>query len=107
MIHEEGVAALVDDDVDLWNPADLFMAFATRWQPYPASHIFEDLPTLRLEPSAPTLARSAKIVIDATRQWPEEGGPQTYPAYSRQVLEEHAPGIFDRVDAKWGKLIWK
>jgi 4-hydroxy-3-polyprenylbenzoate decarboxylase len=96
---------MVDDDVDLWNPADLFMAFATRWQPYPASHIFEDLPTLRLEPSAPVLARSAKIVIDATRQWPEEGGPQTYPAYSRQVLEKHAPDIFDQVDAKWGTVI--
>jgi 4-hydroxy-3-polyprenylbenzoate decarboxylase len=96
---------MVDDDVNLWNSSDLFMAFATRWQPYPASHIFEDLPTLRLEPSAPVLARSAKIVIDATRQWPEEGGPQTYPAYSRQVLEKHAPDIFDQVDAKWGTVI--
>jgi len=97
---------MVDDDVDLWNPEDLFMAFATRWQPYPASHIFADLPTLRLEPSAPLLARSAKIVIDATRQWPEEGGPQTYPAYSREVLEQYAPDIFDQVDAKWGADIW-
>jgi 4-hydroxy-3-polyprenylbenzoate decarboxylase len=95
------IVMMVDDDVDLWNPADLFMAFATRWQAYPASHIFEDEPTLRLEPSAPTLERSAKIVIDATRQWPEEGGPQTYPAYSRQLLAEHSPDIFDRVDGKW------
>ena len=95
------VLMMVDDDVDLWNEADLFMAFATRWQPYPASHIFADLPTLMLEPSAPVRGRSAKIVIDATRQWPEEGGPKTYPAYSRQVLEQHAPDIFERIAAKW------
>jgi len=95
------VTMMVDDDVDLWNTADLFMAFATRWQPYPASHIFKDMPTLPLEPSSPVRERSAKIVIDATRQWPEEGGPQTYPEYSRQILEEYAPGIFDKVDEKW------
>jgi len=99
------ILMLVDNDVDLWNEADLFMAFATRWQPHPASHIYTDLPTLRLEPSAPTLGRTAKIVIDATRQWAEEGGPETYPAYSRQVLEEFAPGIFARVDRKWGKRL--
>lgn len=96
---------MVDDDVDLWKPADLFMAFATRWQPYPASHVFADLPTLMLEPSSPVRGRSAKIVIDTTRQWPEEGGPQAYPAYSRQVLEPHAPGLFDRVDAKWSTVL--
>jgi 4-hydroxy-3-polyprenylbenzoate decarboxylase len=95
------ILMMVDDDVDLWKDADLFMAFATRWQPYPATHIFEDLPTLNLEPSAPIRGRSAKVVIDATRQWPEEGGPETYPAYSRQVLEQYAPELFGRVDAKW------
>jgi 4-hydroxy-3-polyprenylbenzoate decarboxylase len=95
------VLMMVDGDVDLWNQADLFMAFATRWQPYPASHIFSDLPTLMLEPSAPIRGRSAKIVIDATRQWPDEGGPAKYPAFSRQVLEEHAPGIVARAAAKW------
>ena len=81
------------------------MAFATRWQAFPASHIFEDLPTMPLEPSAPVRARSSKIVIDATRQWPEEGGPENYPDYSRQVLADFDPDIFDRIDAKWaGKI---
>jgi len=99
------IVMMVDDDVDIWNPADLFMAFATRWQPYPASHIFEDMPTIPLEPSSPVRERTAKIVIDATRQWPEEGGPAKYPAYSRQVLEEYAPEIFDKIDAKWSAVI--
>ncbi len=99
------IVIMVDDDVDLWNPADLFMAFATRWQAYPASYVFEDMPTMPLEPSAPVRARSSKIVIDATRQWPEEGGPKIFPEYSREVLARHDPEIFDRIDAKWGDLI--
>ena len=37
--------------------------------------------------------------------WPEEGGPQSYPDYSREVLTRHDPEIFDRIDAKWGEII--
>ena len=99
------IVIMVDADVDLWSDADRFMAFATRWQAWPASHIFEDLPTMPLEPSSPEREHTSKIVIDATRQWPEEGGPETYPNYSRQVLEEHAPDIFAAVDARWGDAI--
>jgi 3-polyprenyl-4-hydroxybenzoate decarboxylase len=58
-----------------------------------------------LEPSAPVRARTSKIVIDATRQWPEEGGPEKYPGYSREVLADHDPDIFARIDAKWGEAI--
>lgn len=100
------IVVMVDDDVDIWNPADLFMACATRWQAFPASHIFENLPTMPLEPSAPVRGQTAKIVIDATRQWPEEGGPEHYPEYSRQVLAKHDPDIFTKVDAKWGAIIF-
>jgi 4-hydroxy-3-polyprenylbenzoate decarboxylase len=99
------IVVMVDEDVDIWNPSDLFMAFATRWQAHPASFVYEDMPTMPLEPSAPERARSSKIVIDATRQWPEEGGPKTYPEYSRDVLLRHDPEIFDRIDAKWGDRI--
>jgi 4-hydroxy-3-polyprenylbenzoate decarboxylase len=100
------IVVMVDDDVDLWKPSDLFMAFATRWQAFPASYIFEDMATMPLEPSAPVRARTSKIVIDATRQWPEEGGPETYPDYSRQVLADFDPEIFDRIDAKWAEKIF-
>ena len=79
---------MVDADVDLWSQPDRFMAFATRWQAWPASYIYEDLPTMPLEPSSPQREHTSKIVIDATRQWPEEGGPEIYPSYSRAVLEK-------------------
>jgi 4-hydroxy-3-polyprenylbenzoate decarboxylase len=99
------IVIMVDSDVDLWNDTDRFMAFATRWQAYPASHIYEDLPTMPLEPSSPQREHTSKIVIDATRQWPEEGGPEKYPGYSRQVLEQHSPELFAAIDTKWGKKI--
>jgi 3-polyprenyl-4-hydroxybenzoate decarboxylase len=96
---------MVDDDVDLWNESDRFMALATRWQAWPASYIYEDLPTMPLEPSSPQREHTSKIVIDATRQWPEEGGPENYPSYSRDVLEQRQPEIFAEIDAKWGEVI--
>jgi 4-hydroxy-3-polyprenylbenzoate decarboxylase len=99
------IIIMVDSDVDLWSDHDRFMAFSTRWQAWPASYIFEDMPTMPLEPSSPKREHTSKIVIDATRQWPEEGGPEKFPGYSRQVLEEHAPELFAEIDAKWGKRI--
>jgi len=99
------IVIMVDSDVDLWNDSDRFMAFATRWQAWPASYIYEELKTMPLEPSSPKREQTSKIVIDATRQWPEEGGPQRFPDYSRQVLEQYAPDLFSAVDAKWGAQI--
>ncbi len=99
------IIMVVDADVDVMNPADVFMAFATRWQPHPASHIYEDLAGWDLDPSSPAHGRTSKIVMDMTRQWPEEGGPESYPEYSRDVLEREAPDIFDQVDAKWTDVI--
>lgn len=101
------IVIMVDADVDLWSQPDRFMAFATRWQAWPASYIYEDLPTMPLEPSSPRREHTSKIVIDATRQWPEEGGPEIYPSYSRAVLEQQHPEIFAETDAKWGKAINK
>ncbi|HJP04763.1 MAG: UbiD family decarboxylase [Gammaproteobacteria bacterium] len=95
------IIMFVDDDVNLWNPADLFMAFATRWQPHPASHIFKDMMAVPLEPSSPSYMKTSNIIIDATRQWPEEGGPERYPDYSRDALADFDPEIFEHVDAKW------
>jgi len=105
MIPVFKIVMMVDADVDLWNPAELFMAFATRWQAHPASHIFSDLPAMPLEPSSPERERTSKIVIDATRQWPDEGGPETFPAYSRDVLRRHDPAIFERIDRKWSDVL--
>ena len=55
-----------------------------------------------LDPSSPNRPMSSKIVIDATKQWPEEGGPDVYPELNRTLLEEGAPGVFERIDKLYG-----
>ena len=98
------IVVMVDGDIDLWKDSDRFMAVATRWQPT-ASEILENQQGVPLEPSSPERGMTSKIVIDATRQWPEEGGPAEYPAMSRDLLIQHDPDIFDRVAEKWGERI--
>jgi hypothetical protein len=44
-------------------------------------------------------------VIDATRQWPEEGGPAVYQPLNRAELVSQAPDSFARIDAQWSKLV--
>jgi hypothetical protein len=52
---------------------------------------------------------SSKIVIDATRQLPDEGGPPMYPERNRDLLAKLAPESFDLVKANWEKYLdgWK
>jgi 3-polyprenyl-4-hydroxybenzoate decarboxylase len=45
---------------------------------------------------------TSKIVIDATMQWPEEGGPENYPKRNRVLLEELAPDALAQVDKLFG-----
>ncbi len=49
--------------------------------------------------------RSSKIIIDATRQWPEEGGPKVYPELNRQLLNKLSPGSIPLVDAQWKEYL--
>ena len=58
-----------------------------------------------LDPSTVERYKSSKIVIDATKQWPEEGGPKTFPELNRTLLEELAPESFELAERKWGDVI--
>ena len=70
-------------------------------QPDPANLIIPHAFGSVLDPSSPKRGLISKIIIDATKQLPEEGGPDKWPAVSRQLLEEDQPGVFDLVDEKW------
>lgn len=100
------VMIVVDKDVDVLNVPQVLHAVSSRWQPYPASLIVRQALASGLEPSAPEHGLISNIVIDATKQLPQEGGPATWPAVSRDLLEEHCPEAFDLVDAKWAEY-WK
>ncbi|MDP6414085.1 MAG: hypothetical protein QGG54_03510 [Gammaproteobacteria bacterium] len=58
-----------------------------------------------LDPSRDADGKVSKIVIDATKQWPEENGPEVFPRLNRTLLEELAPESFELVDRKWGAII--
>ncbi len=99
------VVIVLDRDVDLMDISQVMAAISSRWQPSPAARIFENLPGLPLDPSQKDPNRTSKIIIDATRQLPGEGGPATFPRTNREILTALAPDAFARVDAKWGDLI--
>ena len=99
------VIVVVDSDVDVTNQEAVLMAMVARWQPYGNTKLWESMPILPLDQSAPRIGRGSKISIDATRQLPSEGRDRPWPSMNRALLEEGAPEALARVDSKWGKLI--
>ena len=99
------IVVVVDDDLDVYDRTQMMFAMGSRWQPFPATEIIESARGMPLDPSSPNRPMSSKIIIDATRQWPEEGGPEEYPALNRTLLEDLAPESFERVDAEWGDML--
>jgi len=105
MIPIYKVVIVVDEDIDILDQDQVDNALATRWQPHKASHIFEEVLGLTLDPSQAERGKTSKIVIDATKQWPEEGGPEVFPERNRTLLEQMAPDAFAQVDAKFSNII--
>ncbi len=101
------IVIVVDEDIDVLDEKQVRMALGSRWQPYPASYILEAARGMPLDPSTVERYKSSKIVIDATKQWPEEGGPENYPELNRALLEKLAPESFDRVNAKFADIIMR
>ena len=103
------VMVVVDKDMDVLNRSDMLFAMGSRWQPHPASEIMRDARGIVTDPSQTERGKTSKIVIDATRQWPEEGGPEVYPGLNRTLLKEGAPEVFDLVRRRHGHVLnsWK
>jgi len=99
------ITVIVDDDVDILDMDQVMATIGARWQPDPASLIIKQARGMRLDPSARIREVSSKIVIDATRQWPDEGGPDVYPELNRTLLEKHDPDLMDRIEQNWPDYI--
>lgn len=78
---------VVDRDVDLFNPADVEWAIATRFQAGRGLHLFSGQPSSSLDPSALHVpgqkSRSDKLGIDATLFWDTPAGPSDPAAYQK------------------------
>lgn len=101
------VIVIVDDDIEVLDRTQMMHTLGSRWQPQPATAIIPESRGMPLDPSLTKRPMTSKIVIDATRQWPEEGGPQNYQALNRAELQRLAPESFDRIEARWSKLVGK
>ncbi len=100
------VIIVVDKDVNTLESEQVLWALGSMWQPYPATYIKESMKTGFTDPSSPERFVSSRIVIDATRQLPEEGGPQVFAPTNRSLLEKESPNIILETKQKWSHL-WK
>ncbi len=99
------VIVVVDEDVDVLDTQQVNHAIGSRWMPKTATRIVENVRAMGLDPSRDAEGKVSKIVIDATRQLPEENGPEIFPELNRTLLEKLAPESFALVDRKWGDII--
>jgi 2,5-furandicarboxylate decarboxylase 1 len=78
---------VVDDDVDIFDTADVEWAIATRFQADRDLVILKDQPSSSLDPSAHHApgqkSRTAKVGLDATIAWDTPSGPSDPGAYHR------------------------
>ncbi len=99
------VVIVVDHDVDVLDSDAVRFAMGSRWQPALATKMFENRRAFALDPASPDRSTTSKVIIDATRQWPEEGGPPFYQELNREVFERGAPDALDGVVTKWPDLL--
>jgi 4-hydroxy-3-polyprenylbenzoate decarboxylase len=101
------VVVMVDDDLEVLDRVQMMHAIGSRWQPQTATSIIPRSRGMPLDPSLVEAPYTSKIVIDATRQWPQEGGPKEYQALNRTALVEGAPDAFRTADANWARHVGK
>ncbi|MGI9329207.1 MAG: UbiD family decarboxylase domain-containing protein [Gammaproteobacteria bacterium] len=103
------IVIVVDKDINIYDRTDVMFAVGSRWQPDPASEIISETLGLMTDPSQVKYARTSKIVIDATRQLPEEGGKADFAKTNRELLKAGAPDAFGRVREAFGDALenWK
>lgn len=99
------IVIVFDADIDVMDQRDVLAAIGARWQPWGNHQVYESMPALPIDPSIVTPGKGSKIAIDATIQWPEEGGRENFPALNRSRLEEGAPEAFARMDEKYRELL--
>ena len=98
------IVIVVDKDVNVVDDHEILYAIGSRWQPT-ASAITNQTRISMPDPSLAKRGLTSKIVIDATRQLPDEGGPPSWPPVSRELLVEGVPNLFEEVDAKFDDFI--
>lgn len=89
---------VVDDDVNVQNPAEVVWRASNNMDPK-RDILFTEGPVDVLDHASPMPAFGSKMGIDATRKWPEEGFTREWPDVLKMSTE-----VKKRVDQIWEKL---
>jgi 4-hydroxy-3-polyprenylbenzoate decarboxylase len=101
------IVIVVDKDIDIMDQAQVMFALGSRWQSPKAIQILENQRGLGTDPSQTELRKTNKLIIDATKQLPEEGGRSEFPSTNRALLEQSVPNVFADVDRRYGDILRK
>ena len=96
---------VVDEDVRIRDPLQVMAAIGSRWQPWPASQLIQQTSGIPLDPSAAGKMTMSKMIIDATRQLPDEGGPENWPPLNRTLFTDAHPDALGEIDSQWDELM--
>jgi 4-hydroxy-3-polyprenylbenzoate decarboxylase len=92
------VICVVDDDVDVQNPAEVAWRLLANLDPKRDVSMV-DGPVDQLDHGASQALWGGKMAIDGTKKWPEEGYRREWPEVCRQ-----SEAVQARVDAMWNEL---
>ncbi len=101
------VVIVVDKDIDVMDKRAVMFALGSRWSSLGAVRTLEGQRALITDPTARDTLKTDKIVIDATRQLPEEGGVSEFAPGNRALLEAAAPDLLAAVDRRFGTVLRK
>jgi len=101
------IVIIVDKDVDPFDLPQVMNALGTRWQPVPGTLLIPQMVSMPLDPSQKEKFLTSKVIIDATRQLPSEGGPESWVPTNRCLMDEKAGDAFKLVDSKWEEYFKK
>ena len=100
------VVIALDSDVNIYSRQEALRGFISSYQPWGNTELIEEVWGIITDPSQPEQGKTSKLAVDATRQWPEEGGRKDdFPMSNRAHLMKGAPDAFANVLEKYGEQI--
>lgn len=99
------VVIAVDEDIDILDKGQVLFALGSRWNSLGAIDTMRDQRGLITDPGLVETRKTDKLIIDATRQLPGEGGREQFPGTNRALLEKSVPDVFAAVDRRFGTAL--
>ena len=92
------IIVVVDKEITPYRLDEVWQTLGARWQPFPAAEIMPEAKGIPLDPSLKDPPRTSKIVIDATPQLPDEGGPELHVGNSKRLFQDDVPDGLTTID---------